>query len=266
MSSTKLRALIVDDESLGRERVRIFLEKDDQVEIVGECPGGIAALEAIQNNEIDVVFLDIQMPDLDGFGVIRELEKLKKPLPSIVFVTAYDKHAVRAFEVHAVDYLLKPIDRERLRSALDRVREIRERAGMEDTIRLQLQALLAGTGGVEEKEENVHPQRIEVRSHGRWDYVPVSDIHWINADGNYLEIHTASDEFLHRETMSKMESQLDPDQFLRIGRSTIVCLNRVKSVTTLGRSDHLAIMEDGSELPITRNLKELQNRLRYGGG
>ena len=150
MNPSRLRALIVDDESLGRERVRIFLEDDERVEIVGECPGGRAAVEAVLKGGVDVVFLDIQMPDLDGFGVISELERSGKPIPSIVFVTAYDNHAVQAFDVHAVDYLLKPIDRERLKKALDRVGDLRQKGGVDDAIRSQLQALLSETGRVEE--------------------------------------------------------------------------------------------------------------------
>ena len=254
-----LTAIIVDDEPLGRERIRMLTSGMTDLEILAECEDGHDAVCQVEALSPDVLFLDIQMPGLDGFGVIETLKKQSIPLPHIIFITAYDAHAVQAFEVHAIDYLLKPVQQDRLQNAVDRIRKQKQTTdhGPIDTrleqLLNQLQSSPKGTS---------HIRRVEVRSQGRIDYVSVDDIEWMEADGNYVSVHTKNQEHLARITLSELEDSLDPGQFYRVSRKLMIRLNQVVTLKSEGRRDHRIVLKSGIELPFTRSLQELQSRLR----
>jgi two-component system LytT family response regulator len=209
----KTRVLIVDDEPIARRGIRRFLAKHNDIEIVGEAANGISAVEQINDLHPDIVFLDVQMPDLDGFGVIENVETSTGRAPVYVFVTAYDAHALRAFEVHAVDYLLKPYDKERFARALAHAREVLDRRGKANR---DLEPLL-------ESLRTLRPlERFVVKDKKRIFFVSVSSVLWIEAAGNYACIHTAKDSHLLRETLAHLEEKLAPHQFIRVRKSAIV--------------------------------------------
>lgn len=242
-----LRTLIVDDEPLARERVRMMLGMHDDVAVIGEVGDGQQAVEAIRDQHPDLVFLDVQMPGLDGFGVLRELEG--EDLPHVVFVTAYDQYALKAFDVHALDYVLKPFNAERFGQALQRARAaITTRHEGESVVdRDHLRSLVASLTA-EQREK----QRIVVKSSGRVFFVKVDDIDWIEAEGNYVRLHMGAQSHLLRETMKGMESVLDAGQFIRIHRSTIVNADRIRELQPLFHGEYAVILRDGTRLVASR--------------
>ncbi len=243
-----LRTLIVDDEPLARERVRMMLGMHDDVAVVGEYGDGQQAVDAIRHLKPDLVFLDVQMPLLDGFGVLRALEG--DAMPHVVFVTAYDQYALKAFEVHALDYVLKPFNAERFSQALQRARGTIARAhdGASGPVdREQLRELVASLTA-EQREK----QRIVVKSSGRVFFVKVDDIDWIEAEGNYVRLHMGAQSHLLRETMKGMESVLDASQFIRIHRSTIVNADRIRELQQLLHGEYAVILRDGTRLVASR--------------
>ena len=248
--STAMRVLIVDDEPLAREKLRGFLEKEDGIEVVAECSDGKEALLAVEEHSPDALFLDVQMPELDGFEVLANLEPEHVP-PAVVFVTAFDQYALKAFDVHAVDYLLKPYDRERFQAALDRAREVIDQKRTGD-VRQQLERLL---GDIQEKRPQF-PERMVIKSSGRVVLLKVDDIDWIDAAGNYVKIHAGSETHMLRETMSRLESRLDPERFLRIHRSTIVNLERIRELQQQFHGDYLVILKGGQRLTLSRSYRE----------
>ena len=202
------------------------------------------------------MFLDIQMPDLDGFGVLSELRSKNIPAPIVIFVTAYNEHAVRAFEVNAIDYLLKPVQAERLEKALERAQSLRTEPESElwqKNLATMLESLQPGN----------FLTRIEIRSQGRSDYVNVDEVTWLKADGNYIEVHTGNRTHHARITLAELERQLDPKRFHRISRSSLVNLNRIRSIQSDGRRGHDIVLDDDSRIPLKRSLEELQKRLKY---
>jgi two-component system, LytTR family, response regulator len=248
-----IRTLIVDDEPLARERLRTLLQQESDIEIVGESADGRQALNAIGTEAPDLVFLDIQMPVLDGFGVIQSLED--RPLPAVIFVTAYDQYALRAFDVHALDYLLKPFTAKRFQKALERARAELDRgsdgkAGFEQ----RLINLLEDLNG-----EKKHPKRLVVKSSGRVYFLKIDEIDWIEAEGNYVRLHVGVNSHLLRETMKGMEAALDPDRFIRIHRSTIVNTERIRELQPLFHGEYAVILMDGTRLVASRGP---ENRLR----
>lgn len=242
-----IRTLVVDDEPLAREKLLGFLETEDDFEVVAECRDGVEAIEAIRRERPDLVFLDVQMPEVNGFEVLEKLDF--EEVPIVVFVTAYDQYALRAFEVHAMDYLLKPFDRERFLGALQRIRE-RHELSLEKVgeMKKQLLALL--------EERSRYPDRIEVRTPGRLVILPVGEISWIDAAGNYVKIHTADDTLTLRETMTGMEQRLDPEMFLRIHRSTIVNIEQIKELQQQFHGDYVVILKGGQRLTLSRSYRE----------
>jgi len=244
-----IRTLIVDDEPLAREKLRGFLEKEDDIEIVAECRNGREALETIEAEEPDLVFLDVQMPEMDGFEVLEHTDRDK--LPAVIFTTAYDQYALKAFEVHAIDYLLKPFDRERFAEALGRARGERERRQV-DQMRQQLMALL----GEVEKRHARFPERLVVKTSGKVVFVKVGDIDWIDAAGNYVRLHVAGDSYLMRETMGRVEERLDPELFLRIHRSTIVNIERIRELQQQFHGDYLVVLKNGQRLTLSRSYRD----------
>lgn len=239
-----IRTIIVDDVELARERVKMLLD-DSEIEIVAECENGREAIEAIRNLKPDLVFLDVQMPKIGGFEVVEIIGAER--MPAVIFVTAYDEYAIRAFEINAIDYLLKPFDEERLKKAVERARrEIKKQEpspGIEEKLRKLLK---------EVKTELQYLKRIPVKSARGTTLVLTEEIDWISSDGHYLEIHIGNEVYLIREKLSELETKLDPQVFMRIHRSTIVNLDRIKSFHPLFNGDQLIILKNGRELNLSR--------------
>ncbi|HEV2691248.1 MAG TPA: LytTR family DNA-binding domain-containing protein [Bryobacteraceae bacterium] len=246
-----IRALIVDDEPLACERIRMLLEQEPDVMIVGECRNGTDAVRSIAQLTPDLVFLDVQMPELTGFEVLGKLDPARMPV--IVFVTAYDQYALKAFEVSALDYLLKPFDRERFTRALSRARaELNRRKSGE--VNQQVLKLLT-----ELQNTRKHVEKLIVRSGGKVLFLRADEIDWIEAAGNYVRLHSGKDEYLYRETMTKLESQLNPDRFARIHRSTIVNVERIKELQPWFRGDYQIVLRDNQKLTLSRNYRSRLN-------
>ena len=244
----RIRTLIVDDEPLARDGVRLHLEEHPDFEVIGECGSGEEAVRKIQADSPDLVFLDVQMPGLDGFGVLESLGPER--LPAVVFITAYDQFALRAFEAHALDYLLKPFEAERFARALDRVREqLRSRSQV--SVDERLRNLLASLGA----KEN-YLERMVARTNGKIIILRVDDIDWIEAAANYVRVHIAQKQYLVRETMTNLEARLDPERFLRIHRSIIVRKDRIKELEPLFQGDYSLLLADGTRLTSSRGYRD----------
>jgi len=251
---TKIRTLVVDDEPMARERILGLLAQETDVEVVGQCADGVQAVNAIQQLSPELVFLDVQMPAVDGFGVIRQVGPEKMPM--VVFVTAYDEYALQAFEVHALDYLLKPFGRDRLQQCLDHARHQRDRARAGE-LGKSLMALVQDF-----KPEQKKQDRLVVKSGGRVFFVRTDDIDWIEASGNYVRLHLKEQSFLFRETMNQMESRLDPQRFFRIHRSRIVNTERIKELQPWFNGEYVVVLHNGAQLRLSRSYREkLEERL-----
>lgn len=244
----KIRTVLVDDEPLARERLRSFLESSPDLEIVGEAGDGREAVALIEQHQPHLVFLDIQMPELDGFAVLEALDL--HPLPVIVFVTAYDRFALKAFEVHAVDYLLKPFDRERFQTALERALD-RVRSRQTEPLNQHLANLLADL-----RPKHRPPDRLVIKSEGRVLFLRMDEIDWIEAADNYVSLHVGPENHLLRETMASLETRLPSDRFLRISRSTIVNLERIKELQPLFHGEYSVILRNGTRLTLSRGYRD----------
>jgi two-component system LytT family response regulator len=264
MSGGRLRTLLVDDEPLARRGLRLRLAESADIEIIGECGDGVAAVQAIRRERPDLVFLDVQMPGLDGFAVLAELAV--EALPPVVFVTAFDHYALRAFATSAVDYLLKPVDAERLQQALQRVRERRQQHA-HSAHTAHLLALLGGLSGrsdlsldealaAERAEELRRSDRLSIRDGGRVLLVALANIRWIDAAGDYMCIHTDSGTHVLRATLRQLESELDPARFPRIHRSTIVNQARVVEMRPHLNGEAFLRLDCGQELKLSRGFRE----------
>jgi two-component system LytT family response regulator len=251
---TKIRTLVVDDEPMARERILGLLAQENDVEVIGQCADGMQAVSAIQTLSPELVFLDVQMPAVDGFGVIRQVGADKMPM--VVFVTAYDEYALQAFEVHALDYLLKPFGRDRLQQCLDHARHQRDRHRAGE-LGKSLLALVQDF-----KPEQKKQDRLVVKSGGRVFFVRTDEIEWIEAAGNYVRLHLATQTHVFRETMNDMEKRLDPERFFRIHRSRIVNGDRIKELQPWTSGEYLLVLHNGAHLRLSRNYREkLQQRL-----
>ena len=241
----RLRVLIADDEPLARRKIRSLLEREPDVEVLGECGNGPDCLAFIRERSPELVFLDIEMPGLDGLGVLSALGS--HPPPAVIFVTAYDQYALRAFEVHAVDYLLKPFDRRRFRAALERAREhLRRRA--QSSLNQEVLDLL--------RELTTKPlARLPVRTKDRVVFLKTESIDWVQTADNYVRLHAGEEEHLLRETLAHLQARLDPARFLRIHRSTLVNVERIKELHPLFHGDHAVILQDGTELTLSRRYR-----------
>ncbi|MGH7516395.1 MAG: LytR/AlgR family response regulator transcription factor [Gemmatimonadales bacterium] len=247
-----LRAIVADDEPMGRQRLVRLLQSEPEVEVLAACETGEQALEAIRSHAPDVAFLDVQMPGLDGFGVVEALEAAEAP--AIVFVTAHDHYAVRAFEVHAFDYLLKPVDEERLRTALARVRE-RPAGPPEDAS----QRVLALLERLHARERGL--ERLVVRTQERAFFLRTETIDWIEAAGKYVHLHVGKITHPIRGSMASLEQELDPARFVRISRSAIVNIDRIQEIQPWFQGDHVVILQDRTRLTSTRGYRENLQRL-----
>jgi two-component system, LytTR family, response regulator len=248
---TNIRALIVDDEPLARRRIRSLLAHDSSVEVIGECSDGHQAVSSITELTPDLVFLDIQMPAMDGFEVIKTIGAER--MPTVIFVTAYDQYALKAFEVNALDYLLKPFDRKRFQKTLDRAKAM-IRGLQNGNVNNRLLSLL---GDLRREQET--PDRFVIKSGGRVLFLRVEEIDWMRAVGNYVRLQVGRDSHLMRETMTGMEAKLNPDRFMRIHRSTIVNLDRVKEAQPWAKGEYVVIMRDGTRLIMSRRYRERLN-------
>lgn len=244
----KLRVVVVDDEPLAREKIRTLLGVHTDFEVVCECPGGREAVRYLRKNPCDLLFLDVQMPEVDGFDVLLALDP--EDLPHIVFVTAYEQYAVKAFEFHALDYLLKPVTRSRFVQALERVRE-RSRLPQSEIESADLSGLLQAL-----RKQDAGPERLVFKSEGRLLFLNIDDIEWVESAGNYLKIHVEGEVHLIRETTSAMEGRLPAQSFVRIHRSTIVNLNRIYSLQPLSGGDYQVILKSGQALTLSRRFRQ----------
>ena len=249
----KIRTLIVDDEPVARRGIRLELRGETDIDIIGECSDGREAVSAVREQTPDLVFLDVQMPGLDGFGVIQEIGF--EQMPAVIFVTAYDQYALRAFDVHAVDYLLKPIDSERFREALRRVRLQIQNQTL-GSLTQQLKALLQYNAQQKGTEKQKLVERFVVRSAGRIAFLNVEEIDWIESDGNYVRLHAGRETHFLRETMNGMEGKLDAGRFLRIRRSTLVNIERVKELRPLFGGEYVMTLRDGTRLTTSRRYRK----------
>jgi two-component system LytT family response regulator len=250
MSGRLFSALIIDDEPLARKGIRSLLKNEADIEIAGECADGLEAVEAIQDKQPDLVFLDVQMPGLDGFGVIEAIGVGNMPV--IVFVTAYDLHALRAFQVHAIDYLLKPLNADRFREALDRARRMATTSRPGDLGTRMLNLLKS----VRPRGER-YTERFVIRSLGRVTVVPVGEVDWIQAEGDYVELHSLhGKKHLLREKISVLEENLDPSVFIRIHRSSIVRIDRIRELRPHFNGDHAVYLQDGTRLSLSRTYRK----------
>jgi two-component system LytT family response regulator len=254
---SKLRTIIVDDEPLARDRLRAMLAQDAIVELVGECGNGPDAIAAIRRERPDVVFLDVQMPGCDGLQVVSELDAKERPV--VIFVTAHDKFAVDAFAVQAVDYLLKPFDRERLQTAVQRASAHIE-ARRSGELGARLEALLGHAPAAEKK-----PERLTVRVDGRVVFLKPEEIVWVEAADNYVVLHLVSHERLMvRETLSALEERLGTTNFARVNRSAIVHLQQVKELQPTLHGDYTVVLRDGTKVPLSRSLRGRLDRFMAG--
>lgn len=259
MSRPPLRVLIADDEPLARQRLEDLLDAEDNVEIVAKAEDGTQAVDLIRDEDPDLVFLDVQMPGLTGMEVVKKIGPAQ--MPPVIFVTAYDQYAIKAFDVAALDYLLKPFDDERFYQAFERAREALQLRGASQ-LRERLAALLAETAPEVQPEPKKYLERLAVEMRGQVRVVPVDKIEFITASGSYAELHVGSDTFVIRERMQTLEERLDPERFFRIHRSTIVRLDQIDALLFSGGGDYAIRLKDGRHLKVSRGRKEeLEERL-----
>jgi len=246
----KFRTIIVDDEALARERIRTLLAGDPEIEIVGECVDGKQAISTVANTAPDLIFLDVQMPEVDGFGVIEAMAGAQAQMPAVIFVTAHDQYAVRAFEAYALDYLLKSFNRKRFQAALNRAKEQlhQSRSGIWNE---RIAGLLTDL-----QSRQKHLTRLVVRSSGRIFFLRVDEINWIKAADNYVRIYEGRESHMIRETLQALESRLDPAKFARIHRSTMVNVDRIRELKPMFHGDYLVTLLDGTELTLSRNYRQ----------
>lgn len=259
-ASARVRVIIVDDEPAARRGVRLLLDRDPDVEVVGEAGTGADAAELMRRGRPDVAFLDVQMPGGDGFEALGRVPAGERP--AVVFVTAYDEHAVRAFEVHAIDYLLKPYDDARFAAALERAKSaVRRRQTDQVNARLtQLLAFLQQAGGLNASTPapatDAVGDRMLIKSSGEIFFVKPEEIDWIEAEGDYMKFHVAGRTHLMRETMARLEARLDPKRFIRIHRSTIVNIDRLRKLSPSFGGEYAVILHDGTKLKLSRGYHE----------
>ena len=248
MKSAQIRALIADDEALARKFIRRMLKDDHDVEILGECSNGKETVAMIRKENPDLVFLDVQMPEMDGFAVLEAIGI--ESLPEIIFATAYEQYAIRAFELHALDYLLKPFDQTRFKEAIKHAKE-RFRFLRQNDGRMQISALLDSI-----KNKPQYLERLVIKAGGRITFLRTDEIDWIEADDKYVHLHTSKARPMVRQTLTAMEAQLDPAKFRRVHRSAIVNVERIAELQPLFSGEYSILLQDGTRLTLSRNYKD----------
>lgn len=249
----KIRVLIVDDEELARQRVRLLLDEESDVEVIGESPDGFGAVDQILATTPDLLFLDVQMPEMDGFEVLRRVPKAV--LPVVIFTTAFDQHALRAFEANALDYLLKPFKPARFKAAVHRARDLI--ANKQATVAAR--GLLAFLGQAPSPAAQL--TRLAVKTPGKISFVELDHVHAIEAAGKYAVVHVGKENHILRETMSSLESHLPPQRFLRISRSVIVNMAQIQELQPMFKGENLVVLKNGKTYPTTRPLREIQQKI-----
>ena len=249
----KLRALIVEDEAPARDLIKAFLKDHDDIELLGESDNGFDAVKMINSEHPDLVFLDIQMPKLTGFEMIELLDEV----PEIIFTTAFDQYAIKAFELNAVDYMMKPFSRERFAGALEKVKERIQQKNPEPKVQKFVRQM-------KEKEEVSEIERIFVKTGSRIDVIPVAEIIRIEAQDDYVDIVTAKGKFLKKETMNYLEKALPGDTFVRVHRSGIVNINYIQKIEKYGKESSMVVLKDGSRVQVSKSrIKDLKNQLGF---
>ena len=251
----RIRVLIVDDEPLARQRVRLLLGEERDVEVIGESADGFEAVDQIEATKPDLVFLDVQMPEVDGFEVLRRVPRAL--LPVVIFTTAYDQHALRAFEVNAIDYLLKPFKPIRFKEAIQRARDLiaNKHAGV------AARGLLALLGETPAPAGQL--TRLAVKTPGKVTFVELEQVQAIEAAGKYAVVHAGNENHVLRETMSSLEAHLPPQRFLRISRSVIVNIDQVQELRAMFKGENLVVLKNGKSYPTTRPIREIQQKLEF---
>jgi two-component system LytT family response regulator len=258
----KIRALIVDDEPLARQRIRLLAHDEPDLEIISECASGKDALTAIERDPPDLLFLDVQMPEMDGFEVLEKLPRER--LPVSIFTTAYDQHAVRAFEAHALDYLLKPFQPERFKAAVARAREHLANQQASSAARGLLDLLAARQSLHATTAVTNFLTRLTIKTDDKMVVIKIADIDSIESAGNYVAVNIGKESHILRETLNALEAQLDPEKFLRVSRSAIVNLDRVKELQPMFKGEHIIVLQNGKRLAMTRGLREVEQALKFG--
>ena len=249
----KIRVLVVDDEALARERACQLLKADSEIEVIGQCGDGQTAVEKIHKDKPDLVLLDVQMPELDGFAVVEAVGA--DQMPPVIFVTAHEKFALKAFDVHAIDYLLKPYDRERFETALRRAKDQLARSKSGD-LQSKMSALLG-----EIKTQPKPANRLVIKTEGRVLLLKNEDVDWVEAADNYIILHVGADTHMLRETMTSIESRLPAEKFIRVNRSTIVNIDRIKELQPLFHGEYVIILKNGTKLTLSRGYREKLDQL-----
>ena len=267
MKNNTIRVLIVDDEPLARQGLKLRLQAHNDVEIVGECSNGLDAVTTIPQQNPDLVFLDIQMPELNGFQVIHKLRELKQAMPLIVFVTAYDSYAIKAFDIHALDYVLKPIDDVRLQQALNKVRSYIDAQQSEshtdklvnlvaDLTGDDCEEILRKLAAGEPVETSPYPDVLSIKDGSEVTRVPVADIQWVDAAGDYMCVHAQEGMHIMRKTMKELEKSLNPKTFIRVHRSAMVNINFVKKLVSHVSGEYHLILQNDTELKVSRSHRD----------
>jgi two-component system, LytTR family, response regulator len=252
-----VRVVIADDERLARQKMRILLESEPSITVVAECQDGRQTVSAINCFHPDLLLLDIQMPDLDGFQVLSEIPEAEMPL--VIFTSAYDQYAIRAFEAHALDYLLKPFDQERLHQAIERARlDLLRSENRELTHRLMelLSHIKSGRTPAPAEPQN----RLVIRAKGRVIFLDTDEIDWVEAAANYVRLNVGKESYLLRETISRTSERLSPSEFIRIHRSTIVNVRKIKQLIPVNSGEYIVVLKNGKELSCSRGYRALLQR------
>jgi two-component system LytT family response regulator len=258
----RIQTLIVDDEPLARQTIRDLLAEDPEIELIGECKNGKEAVNFIRRQSPDLLFLDIQMPGMNGFEALARVEH--QLIPAIIFVTAFDEYALKAFEVHALDYLLKPFRDERFKEAVEKAKsnvELRKLGRLSES----LLALLGDQMAEVPAKPKSYLNRFMIRSGGRVTFVEASEVDWIGADDYYIQLHVGSKSHLLRFSMNELEQKLDPRKFLRIHRSTIVNFDRVQELHQTPSGEYVVVLKSGAELKLSRGRREQLEQMLTGG-
>jgi two-component system, LytTR family, response regulator len=240
-----IRTIVADDEPLARNKLRILLDAEAGIEVVAECRNGAETIAAVRSHQPDLLFLDIQMPDADGFEVLNSLSAGE--MPATVFTTAYDQFAIRAFEAHALDYLLKPFDQERLHHSIERAQAEFLKFHDSELAHQLLDALSKGRKSA--------ASRLVIKAGGRVVFIDVDEIHWVEAAANYVKLKTEKDSYLLREAIGHVSERLDPDQFIRIHRSTIVNVKQIKELQPCNSGEYIVVLKSGKELSCSRGYR-----------